>query len=63
MVADEMSTLMGVTEHPSGIAWTTNYGLIKIESEKHEIYQSKIMQFCGKKFVEEFGKELECLRF
>ncbi|MGE5607227.1 MAG: TrmB family transcriptional regulator [Bacteroidota bacterium] len=65
MVTDEMSALLGVIEHPSGIAWTTNHGLIKIAKEyvKHEIYQSKIMQFYGKKFAEDFGKELERLRF
>jgi sugar-specific transcriptional regulator TrmB len=64
LVTDETSALMGVTEHPSGMAWTTNYGLIKIAKEyvKHEIYQSKIMQFYGKKFAEDFGKKLERLR-
>jgi len=65
MVTDETSALMGVTDHPSGIAWTTNSGLIKIAKEyvKHEVYQSKIMQFYGKKFAEDFGKKLERLRF
>lgn len=65
MVTDESNALLGVTEHPSGIAWTTNYGLIKIAKEyvKHEVYQSKIMQFYGKKFAADFGKELERLRF
>ncbi len=65
MVNDETSALLGVTEHPSGIAWTTNYGLVKIAKEyvKHEIYQSKIMKFYGKKFAEDFGIELERLRF
>ena len=65
MITDETSALMGVTGHPSGIAWTTNYGLIKIAKEyvKHEIYQSKIMQFYGKKFVADFGRKLERLRF
>ncbi len=65
IVTDEASALLGVTEHPSGMAWTTNYGLIRIAKEyvKHEIYQSKIMQFYGKKFAEDFGRELERLRF
>lgn len=65
MITDETSALLGVIEHPSGIAWTTNYGLIKIAKEyvKHEIYQSKIMKFYGKKFAADFGEELERLRF
>lgn len=65
VVTDETSALMGVTEHPSGIAWTTNHGLIKIAKEyvKHEVYQIKIMQFYGKKFAEDFGNKLEHLKF
>lgn len=65
MVTDEATALLGVIEHPSGMAWTTNYGLAKIAKEyvKHEIYQSKIMKFYGKKFAEDFGYELERLRF
>lgn len=65
MVTDEANALLGVIEHPSGMAWTTNYGLTRIAKEyvKHEIYQSKIMEFYGKKFAEDFGFELERLRF
>lgn len=65
IVTDETNALLGVTDHPSGMAWTTNYGLTRIAKEyiKHEIYQSKIMQFYGKKFAEDFGGELERLRF
>ncbi len=65
IVTDEANALLGVTDHPSGMAWTTNYGLIRIAKEyvKHEIYQSKIMEFYGKKFAEDFGFKLERLRF
>lgn len=64
IVTDEASALLGIIEHPSGITWTTNDGLIRIAKEyvKHEIYQSKIMKFYGKKFAADFGKELERLR-